>query len=87
MFAHYLPVWNAVRAVRKRMEKGEDLYAEHESSTSSDALYRLLDQFRYRAQITPSIKHKPSLLAPPAGVEQAIKNRAADIHQKYLHQN
>ena len=87
VFAHYLAVWQAVREVRKRMEKGEDLYAEHESNSSSDALYRLLDQFRYRAQTTPSIKQKPGLLAPSAGVEEAIKQRALEIHQKYLRKN
>ena len=87
VFAHYLAVWNAIREVRKRMEKGDDLYAEHETGSSSDALYRLLDQFRYRAQVTPSIKNKPSLLAPPTGVEEAIKSRAVEIYQKYLRQS
>jgi hypothetical protein len=85
LFAHYLAVWQAVREVRKRMERGEDLYAEHENSSSSDALYRLLDQFRYRAQVTPSIQHKPSLLSAPEGVEEQIKTRADEIYQHYLH--
>lgn len=84
IFAHYLAVWSAIRDVRKRMERGEDLYRSHESSSSSDALYRLLDQFRYRAQITASVRHKPTLLAPPPSVEAQIKQRAEEIHMRYL---
>ena len=84
IFAHYLAVWNAIRDVRKRMERGEDLYASHESGSSSDALYRLLDQFRYRAQTTPSIRQKPTLLSPPSPVEDQIRLRAAEVHSRYL---
>jgi hypothetical protein len=85
IFAHYLAVWQAVRAVRKRMERGEDLYADHETESSSDALYRLLDQFRYHTQVTPSVRHKPTLLSPPNDIEEAIKDQAQVIYEKYLH--
>ena len=84
LFAHYLAVWEAVRSVRKRMERGVDLYAAHETQSSSDALYRMLDQFRYQVQVTPSVRTKPSLLSPPDLVESEIKRRAHEIYTQYL---
>ena len=84
LFAHYLAVWSAIRMIRKRMERGQDLYAEHEGESSPDALYKLLDQFRYRVQVTPSVKQKPRLLSPPAEVEREIRARAEKISQRYL---
>ena len=84
LFGYYLAVWNALRGIRKRIEKGEDLYEAHENEASSDALYRLLDQFRYRVQITPSVKEKPRLLNPSESVENEIFEYAKLVTQKYL---
>jgi len=84
MLAHYLAVWRAIREVRKRMERSESLFATHESSDSSDALYRLLDQFRYRAQVTPSVRHKPSLLSPPPALSGQIEERSSELYQQYI---
>lgn len=87
LFAYYLSVWNAVRAVRKRMERGVDLYEAHETEASSDALYRLLDQFRYRVQVTRSVKDKPRLLRPPSEVEEQIRARSKEITQEFMRSN
>lgn len=84
MLAHYLAVWRAIREVRKRMERAESLFATHETGDSSDALYRLLDQFRYRAQVTPSVKHKPSLLNPPPALSAQIEARSVALYERYL---
>lgn len=84
LFAHYLAVWNAVRAVRKKMERGEDLYAAHEGEGSPDALYNLLDQFRYRVQVTPSVRQKPRLLVPSPEIERQIKEKSQAISEQYL---
>lgn len=84
ILAHYLAVWRAIREVRKRMERSESLFATHETSASSDALYRLLDQFRYQAQVTPSIKQKPTLLTPPPTLSAQIEERSQEVYQNYL---
>ena len=84
LFAYYMAIWRYVRQLRKRMEQKQTLYFHHETSSSSDAFYRLLDQFRYQIQITPSIKHKAVLLSIPPNLQSKIQEQANEIYRTYF---
>lgn len=84
LFGYYMAVWRYVRQLRKRMEQKQTLYFHHETPSSSDAFYRLLDQFRYQIQTTPSIQSKPSRLSIPTEIQRQIQTQADEIYQTYF---
>ena len=84
LFAYYMAIWRYLRQLRKRMERKESLYFHHETPDSSDAFYRLIDQFRYQIQITPSIHQRPSLLSPPSELRLKMQSKADDLYQAYF---
>ena len=87
LFAYYMAIWRYIRQVRKRMEQKQTLYFHHETPSSSDAFYRLLDQFRYQIQITPSIKHKATLLSIPPDIQIKIQEEADELYHTYFEPN
>jgi hypothetical protein len=84
LFGYYLAIWRYLREIRKRMERRESLYFHHESPTSSDAFYRLIDQFRYRVQVIPSIKQKPQLLSTPDDIQAEMNAKGERVYQTYF---
>lgn len=84
LFGFYLAIWRYLRQLRKRMERGESLYFHHESASSADAFYRLIDAFRYRVQLTKSARDKAQLITPPPHLLSEMEQEAEALYERYF---
>lgn len=84
LFGHYLAIWRYLKEIRHRMEKCESLRAPGEEVDSTDALYLLIDTFRYRVMIEKIRSHPPGLVRPPEEVLQQMRQRADAIYTQFF---
>ena len=72
LFAHYLAIWWYLKAVRVRMQAGQDLFFHHEDSRRVDAFYRLIDSYRYRIAVARFARRPPPLARPPREILETM---------------
>lgn len=80
LFGCYLAIWRYLKQIRQRMERGQSLFAEGETSASADAFFRLIDGFRYMAQVERSVTAPPPRVQPPRDVLEAMKAAGERIY-------
>jgi hypothetical protein len=84
LFGYYLAIWRFVRDVRHRMERGQSLLLRPEDAESSDAIYRLIDAFRYRVLVEKVRRQPPRLVQPPPDILKEMRQRADVVYAQHF---
>jgi hypothetical protein len=84
LLAHYLALWRYMKEVRRRMERGERLFAANEKPESADAFYRLFDSFRYRVSVARYVWRRPGVVEPPPRLVAAIRNAGDVLYKEFF---
>jgi len=84
LFGHYLAVWRHLKEVRRRMESLKSLLEPGDGRDAADALYRLIDTFRYLAAVEPAAGGAPGRMQPPADVLERMRARGDAIHREHF---
>jgi hypothetical protein len=84
LFGHYLAIWRYLKDIRHRMEQCESLLSSPDEGDSTDALYLLIDTFRYRVMIESIRRHPPGLVRPPEEVLKQMRQRADEIYTQFF---
>jgi hypothetical protein len=84
IFAFYTAIWRYLKEVRHRMERSETLYFHAENPDSPDALYYLIDAFRYRVILRPFVSKAPGLARPAPEVLAEMRRRGDEVYREYF---
>jgi hypothetical protein len=84
IFAYYLAIWRYLKEVRDRMGRSETLYSHAERPDSTDAIYSLIDSFRYRIMLQPFIRRPPGLARPSEEVVAALRRRGDEVYAEFF---
>jgi hypothetical protein len=84
LFGYYMAIWQYLKEIRHRMTQCESLYSATEEVGSQDALYMLIDTFRYRVMLRRFNWEKPPLSRPPQDVLEAMRRRGDEVYAEYF---
>jgi hypothetical protein len=84
IFAYYLAIWRYLKEVREHIERKESLYFHREKRDDADALYKLIDVFRYTIMVEKIKRHPPRLTQPWPDVLEQMKQRGAAIYSEFF---
>jgi hypothetical protein len=84
IFAHYMAIWRYLKEIQQRMGRGETLYFHGETPDSPDALFRLIDSFRYRIMLQGFAWRPPPVAAPDLDYIQEMRRCGDVVYAKYF---
>jgi hypothetical protein len=84
LFGYYMAIWRYLKEIRHRMTLCESLFSANEKVDSQDALYMLIDTFRYRVMLRPFSRERPPLSRPPQKVLDEMRGRGDAVYAEYF---
>jgi hypothetical protein len=82
IFAYYLAIWKYLKLIRSKMERRQSL--QPENPNQKDLFYKMIDEFRYRIQVTRLIKQAPPMIYPPQQILDEMYQKSEKIYAKYF---
>jgi hypothetical protein len=84
IFAYYMAIWRYLKEIQRCMGRGETLYFHGETPESPDALFQLIDSFRYRIMLQPFAWRAPPLARPDPDYIQEMRRRGDAVYSEYF---
>ena len=84
IFGYYMAIWRYLKEIRHRMGRSETLYFHAERPDSPDAIYLLIDAFRYQIMVSPIVRRPPVLAKPSSEVLEQLRCRGDEIYAEFF---